>query len=344
MAKLGSAIIEAIVEEYGPAEVLARLSDPFWFQALGCVAGFDWHSSGLTTVLCGALKEGLRPKQNSLGLYLAGGKAMASRKTPVEIEAYAEKYALSISVNDLCHASRMSAKVDNSAVQDGFQIYHHVFAFTGDGRWAVIQQGMNADSGWARRYHWQGDSVDSFVNEPHAAVCGNPAGRVINMVAAESGKSRDAAVYLAGDRPDEVIMTIKKLNEMSADSLRVLSLPASHPVPRAARLEKILARLYGLKPSSFEEILAVEGVGPATVRAFALVGEVVYGVKPSHADPARYSFAHGGKDGHPFPVNRINYDRSINMLETALRRAKTGDGENLKALKRLSAISSLLTE
>ncbi len=343
MVKLSSAIVEAIIEEYGPGEVLIRLSDPFWFQALGCVVGFDWHSSGLTTVLCGALKEGLRPKQRSLGIYIAGGKAMTSRKTPLEIEEYADSYGLGINVEGLRYASKMAAKVDNSAVQDGFQIYHHVFAFTGDGNWAVVQQGMNQTSGWARRYHWSSDRVNDFVNEPHAAVCGNPMNITLNMVAEESCAARDAAVYLAGEKPDEVLQTIKKLHQLPRDKIRVLNLPASHPVPQAGRLEKTLSRLYDIKPSSYEEILSVEGVGPATVRAFALVGEVVYGVKPSHRDPVRYSFAHGGKDGHPFPVDRKNYDRSISMLEKALRRAKTGDNENLKALKRLAKLSSMIT-
>lgn len=341
MVSLSSAIIEAIVEEYGPGEVLERLSDPFWFQALGCVVGFDWHSSGLTTVLCGALKQGLRPKQRELGVYLAGGKAMTSRKTPSEIEDYTDRYGLTVNVPRLQYASRLSAKVDNAAVQDGFQIYHHVFAFTGDGRWAVVQQGMDQASGWARRYHWLGDSLDSFVEEPHSAVCGKPAQAVLNMVATESAMARDTSLYLA-QRPDEVMKTLKKIADMPVDRLKVLNLPAAHPVPRASRIEKTLARLYELQPSTYEGLLALEGVGPATVRAFALVSEVIYNAGASNKDPVRYSFAHGGKDGHPFPVNRQDYDRSIYILERALRRAKTGDNENLKALKRLAGISSLI--
>ncbi len=339
MVKLSSAIIEAIVEEYGPAEVLKRLSDPFWFQALGCVVGFDWHSSGLTTVLCGALKKGLRPKQRYLGLYLAGGKALASRKTPQEIEEYADRYGLSVNVNSLQYASRMSAKVDNAAVQDGFQIYHHVFAFTADGKWAVVQQGMDQSNGWARRYHWLGDKLDTFIQEPHSAVCGEPVAQVLNMVAGESAGAREASLYLA-QRPTEVVRTLKKIADLPADEFKILSLPPSHPVPKAGRIEKTLTRLYDIQPSSYEGMLAVRGVGPATVRAFALVSEVVYNARASRKDPVRYSFAHGGKDGHPFPVNREDYDRSIALLENALRRAKTGDMENIKALKRLAAISS----
>ena len=201
---LGSAIIEAVVEEYGTAEVLDRLSDPFWFQALGCVVGFDWHSSGLTTVLCGALKEGLRPKQRQLGIYFAGGKAMASRRTPLENEKYADRFGLSVDVPALQYASRMSAKVDSAAVQDGYQIYHHVFVFTADGRWAVVQQGMNQATGWARRYHWRGDKLESFIQEPQSAVCGEPEERVLNLVASESAEARDTTLYLA-QRPVEVI-------------------------------------------------------------------------------------------------------------------------------------------
>lgn len=342
MVKLSSAIIEAIIEDYGPGEVLKRLADPFWFQALGCVAGFDWHSSGLTTVLCGALKEGLRHKQHHLGIYLAGGKALTSRKTPREIEEYADRYSLSVNVDSLQYASRMSAKVDNAALQDGFQIYHHVFAFTADGSWAVVQQGMDHTSGWARRYHWLGDRLETFIQEPHSAVCGEPAGSVLNMVARESAKARDASLYLAA-KPDEVIKTLKKIAGLPADKLRVLDLPHAHPVPGAGRIEKTLAKLCDIKPSSYEGLLAVEGVGPATVRAFALVSEVVYSTGASRKDPARFSFAHGGKDGHPFPVNRYDYDRSIALLENALRRARTGDRANVEALKRLAAISAALS-
>lgn len=340
MVRLSSAIVEAIVEEYGPDEVLRRMADPFWFQSLGCVVGFDWHSSGLTTVLCGALKEGLRQKQKYLGLYIAGGKAMVSRKTPLEIEDYTERFGLSVDVQVLQHASRMSAKVDNSALQDGFQIYHHVFLFTGKGEWAVVQQGMNGESGWARRYHWLGEGVSDFVEDPHTGICGVPAGDILNMVSSESGVSRRASVYLAREKPDEVVKTLKRFSTLSSDQLRTLNLPSAHPVPNASRIEKTLGKLYELQPGSYRELLAAEGVGPATVRAFALVAEVIYGVRPCRRDPARYSFAHGGKDGHPFPVNRQDYDRSISMLEKALRRVKTGDSEAINALRRLSEIES----
>lgn len=340
MARLGAAVIEAVVEEYGPAEVLERLSDPFWFQALGCVLGFDWHSSGLTTVLCAALKEGLRPRQRCLGVYLAGGKGAAARKTPAEIEEYAGRCGLWVDVTQLQDASRLAAKVDSAAVQDGFQIYHHVFIFTAGGRWAVVQQGMNGESGWARRYHWLDSQTGDFVCEPHAAVCGRRQAQVLNMVAAESNAAREASLYLAG-QPAEVVKTLKKMADLPKDRQKVLNLPPGHAVPDARRIEKTLARLGEIRPSSYKELLGAEGVGPSTVRALALVAEVIYNAPASRRDPVRYSFAHGGKDGHPFPVNRRDYDRSIAVLENALRRAKTGDLENIKALQRLAAMSSV---
>ncbi|MFZ5633980.1 MAG: DUF763 domain-containing protein [Bacillota bacterium] len=344
MVRLSGAIVEAVVEEYGPDEVLRRMSDPFWFQSLGCVVGFDWHSSGLTTVLCGALKEGLRPRQRHLGLYMAGGKAATSRKTPLEIEEYTEKFGLGVDVPMLQYASRMAAKVDNSAVQDGFQIYQHVFLFTASGEWAVVQQGMNRQSGWARRYHWLGEGVSDFVQEPHAGICGTPAGDILNMVSADSAASREASLFLAREKPDQVVKALKRISAMAPQQLRTLDLPAQHPVPDAARIEKALSRLYDIQPQDYQELLSTEGVGPATVRAFALVAEVIYGVKASRRDPARYSFAHGGKDGHPFPVNRRDYDRSIALLEHALKRVKTGDPEVMKALKRLSGIQSRMAK
>ena len=338
MTRLSAAIVEAIVEEFGQRALLVRMSDPFWFQALGCVVGFDWHSSGLTTVLCGALKQGLVPRQRDLGVYFAGGKAMTSRKTPVEIEAYTEKYGLPDHVAQLQYASRMSAKVDSAAVQDGYQIYHHFFMFTGEGNWAVVQQGMNPGDGWARRYHWLSDSLDSYIEEPHAAVCGRQGAPVLNMVSRESVAARDVSVFVAGERPEKTVAELKRIAELMEQKPALLNLPASHPVPQAGRIEKTLRRLYDLGPRDYEQLLSAEGVGPATVRAFALVGEVVYGVRASYRDPVRYSFAHGGKDGHPYPVDRNNYDRSIAMLETALRRARAGDRDKMEALRRLARL------
>jgi len=242
-------------------------------------------------------------------------------------------------VTGLQQASRMSAKVDNSALQDGFQIYHHVFLFTGKGKWAVVQQGMNQSSGWARRYHWLGEGVKDFVVEPHAGVCGLSAGNILNMVAKDSSRSRDASVYLAREKPGEVLKTLQRLSSLSGPAARTLNLPAQHPVPAAGRIEKTLARLYEIQPGTYHELISTGGVGPATVRAYALVAEVIYGVKASRQDPVRYSFAHGGKDGHPFPVNRQDYDSSIALLEKALGKVRTGNMEVVQALKRLSMIS-----
>ncbi|MCG8402456.1 MAG: DUF763 domain-containing protein [Firmicutes bacterium] len=336
MTRLGTAIVEAVVEEYGPREILFRMSDPFWFQSLGCVVGFDWHSSGLTTVLCGAIKQGLANRQRELGVFFAGGKGVTSRKTPGEIEAYTEKYGLPDHVAQLQYSSRMSAKVDSAAIQDGYQIYHHSFIFTGDGSWAVVQQGMNPDRGWARRYHWLSVNLENYIQEPHAAVCGKRGPQTLNMVSRESGLARDFSVFMAGEPPEKTITELKKIAALAAQKQTLLQLPGAHPVPQAGRIEKTLRRLYDLAPRNYEQLLAVPGVGPATVRAFALVGEVVYGVRASHSDPVRYAFAHGGKDGHPYPVDRKNYDRSIVMLETALRRARTGDRDKMDALRRLA--------
>ncbi|WP_347490323.1 DUF763 domain-containing protein [Desulfoscipio sp. XC116] len=338
MVRLSAAIVEAVVEEFGAREVLRRMSDPFWFQAFGCVVGFDWHSSGLTTVLCGALKQGMADRQKDAGVFFAGGKAMTSRKTPHEIADYTDRYALPDNVADLQYASRMCAKVDSAAVQDGYQIYQHFFVFTGDGSWAVVQQGMDGQNGWARRYHWLSDNLHSYVKEPHSAVCGQRGLNVLNMVSQASGQARNVSVFQTREQPEKIITALKKIAALPQEQIARLHLPAAHPVPQAGRIEKALRRLYELAPENYEQLLAVEGVGPAAVRAFALVGEVVYGVRASFQDPVRYSFAHGGKDGHPYPVDRKNYDRSIDMLETALRRVRVGQRDKLDALSRLAAL------
>lgn len=329
MKALGAAIIEIIVEEFGPQEVLRRLSDPIWFQAFGCVLGFDWHSSGITTTVCGALKEGLRPREGHLGIFFAGGKGATSRKTPAEIAEACEKHGLPSEFINLQYASRMAAKVDSAALQDGYDIYHHLFVFTTDGGWAVIQQGMNDATGWARRYHWIGRiSTDfDFVREPHAGISCDHIGEALNMVALESERARQASTSIAKEETRVVIQEVKK----------VLTLPSDHAIPGTTRLEKILRLAYEHQPEDFETLLSLPGVGPATIRALAMVAEVTYGAKASRRDPVRYSFAHGGKDGHPFPVNKTDYDRSIHVLEDALRKAKLGQTDKLKALKRLAA-------
>ncbi len=389
MKPLAAAIIQIIVEEFGPQEVLRRLSDPIWFQAFGSVLGFDWHSSGLTTTVCGALKEGLQPRQKELGLFFAGGKGRTSRGTPAEIEQAGEKYGLPADTVSLQYASRMAAKVDSAAVQDGYQIYHHFFVFTREGEWAVVQQGMNGQTRWARRYHWLNTGKTSargmnFVREPHAAVCGDHPAAGLNMVAGEADRSREVSALLAREKPELVLKELDRISRWSpgvqlnlpldagSNSLNPfnpfkappaaeesrgaaispewmsalaaipegapsLTLPAPHRVPNASRLDKILRATFEEQPRDFETLLATPGVGPSTVRALALVAEVTYGARASFRDPVRYSFAHGGKDGHPFPVDRPLYDQTIETLEDALRRAKLDQPEKLKALQRLAA-------
>ena len=334
MAKLAREIVSLLVIEFGPQEVLRKLSDPYWFQALGCVLGFDWHSSGLTTTTTGAIKEGLKDIEGELGLFVCGGKGAVSRRTPDQIRVCADKHSLSVDADSLVYASRMSAKVDSSAVQDGYQIYHHAFFFDRAGNWAVVQQGMNETSGWARRYHWLSEGVASFVVEPHAAVEseGRAAEDMLNMVAREAEPSRAVSAEIASDKPDKAVREIERIRE--------LDLPKRHriiPVDISpAYLRKILIRTYEHQPRDFEELLAIEGVGAKTVRALAMIGELVYGAPMSHRDPAAYSFAHGGKDGTPYPVDRRGYDRTIDIMKKAVEQAKLGRSETAEAVKRLA--------
>ena len=386
MTKLAGAITLAIVEEFGPDEMLRRLSDPWWFQALGCVIGFDWHSSGVTTVTCGALKEAAKTCGEDLGLFVAGGKGAASRKTPEEIATAADRHAIT-GADRLIHASRMSAKVDSAAVQDGFQIYHHAFFFTTDGPWCVVQQGMDKHSGWARRYHWLGETVDDFVCEPHAAIqdlshagSAQPAGvsdsggtrasettpaagskrtdkqLLLNMVAAEAEDNRRASTALVQENPDWLLQEVERLTEGPT-----LFAPRQHYVLKTdvniKRLKKIIVDAHSQHPDDFETLLGVRGVGPATVRSLSLLAEVIFRAPPSHRDPAAaaltadenaaddrrwadYSYAHGGKDGIPYPVDRETYDRNIAVLSDAVRRARVGENDKFNALRRLAGLES----
>jgi len=331
MKVLSREIVTIIISEFGSIEMLRRLSDPFWFQALGCVLGFDWHSSGLTTTVCGALKEGVRGLEKDLNLFVCGGKGKSSRKTPSEIERFGNKY--SIQVDKLVYASKMSAKVDNTAVQDGYQLYHHLFIFTHEGKWAVIQQGMNQTNRWARRYHWLSEKVEDFVEEPHSAICCDHRNESLNMVAKESRQARWLTARLSCKKPEKVV---KELSGLKAS----LTLPSRHHILlddiREESLNKVLLNTYEKQPKNFQELLGIYGVGPKTIRALALISELIYGQKLSWQDPARFSFAHGGKDGHPYPVNREEYDRSISILKAALTKAKVGQSEKLAALNRLS--------
>jgi uncharacterized protein len=329
MVRLAREITAHIVCEYGSDEVLRRLSDPHWFQAFGCVLGFDWHSSGVTTTVTGALKEGLRGTERDLGIYVGGGKGAVSRRTPGEILTYCN--TLSLDARPLVYASRMSAKVDSAAVQDGYQLYHHAFFFTPSGAWAVVQQGMNDANGMARRYHWLASSLQSFVNEPHAAICAEAEARTLNLVAEESGATRSSSAELAREKPGVVLSALK--------DLPLLSMPRRHAVlladVNARHLDKILLKTYERAPEDFETLLGMEGVGAKTLRALALASEVIYGTAASTRDPARFSFAVGGKDGFPYPVDLETYDKTVEVLRAAVNKANIDRSERVKALKRL---------
>jgi uncharacterized protein len=331
MARLAREITCHIVGEYGPDEVLRRLSDPYWFQAFGCVLGFDWHSSGVTTTTTGAVKEGIKGLENDLRLWAAGGKGKTSRRTPIEIEAACEH--LGRDPGTLVYASRMSAKVDSAAVQDGYQLYHHGFFFTNSGRWCVVQQGMNEAQHTARRYHWLGEEVDSFVCEPHAAVCCDTHSTTLNLVAQESDGVRVASAELAS-HPQEVLDVIQRLPELTMPSRHQVSLADVNP----RYVSRILLKTYEHAPKDFESLLGISGVGPRTLRALALASELIYGTPASTRDPARFSFAHGGKDGTPFPVDRTTYEQTITVLHNALNRAKVDHSEKVRALKRLAQL------
>ena len=367
MTKLAGAVTMAIVDQFGPAEMLRRLSDPWWFQAFGCVLGFDWHSSGVTTVTCGALKEAAKVCGPDLGILVAGGKGATSRKTPQEIADAADRHAITAG-DRLIYASRTSAKVDSAAVQDGFAIYHHSFFFTPDGQWCVVQQGMNEKSGWARRYHWLGESVDDFVCEPHAAVedltdcpveatTGQGPGTerqllLLNMVAEEGGENRKASAALVREPPGWLLGEIERLTEGPT-----LFAPARHPVldldVDRSRLKRILIGAHEQNPRDFETLLGLQGVGLATVRSLALLAEIIFQAPPSRRDPtvskdagsmrrwADYSYTHGGKDGTPFPVDRDTYDRNIAVLTDAVRKARLGENEKFDALRRLAKLGQV---
>lgn len=334
MKQLAGEIIRVMVSEFGAEELLRKISDPLWFQALGCLLGFDWHSSGVTTTVCGALKEAVKGQEKELGFFVAGGKGAVSRRTPQEILSSAEH--LSVNPSPLIYASRMAAKVDTAAVQDGFQLYHHCFFFTPQGNWAVVQQGMNEILGYARRYHWIGEKVENFVDEPHSAICCDLRVKGLNMVARESEKTRSISTLLAKEKPPLLIREI--------EGIRELKLPFAHSFSinqvRPKNLEKRLWLIYERSPQSFEELIGIPGVGAKTVRALVLLADLLYHTRPSFRDPATYSFAHGGKDGYPYPVEREVYDQTISFLNRAVSQAKIGRTEKLKALRRLTAFAS----
>jgi hypothetical protein len=358
MWRLAGAITMAVVDEYGPAEMLRRLSDPWWFQAFGCVLGFDWHSSGVTTVTCGAVKEAYKRFGDDLGIHVAGGKGGTSRQTPREIAQASDRLAIT-SGERLVFASKMSAKVDSAAVQDDYDLYHHCFFFTPDGQWCVVQQGMNERTRYARRYHWLGESVDDFVCEPHNAIEDLSFVRkkrdenqlVLNMVAEEAEANRRASAELVRWNPDKLLYEVRKMTEGPS-----LFAPAHHAVlpgdVNVDRLERIVRTAHEHNPQDFLMLLGAPGVGAATVRSLSLISELIYNAPASHRDPATplpterapqprrwadFSYAHGGKDGHPFPVDRPTYDQSIHVLTEAVNKARIGHTEKADALKRLAS-------
>lgn len=330
MAKLGLAVIENIVLDYGRDEVLRRLSDPFWFQSLGAVMGMDWHSSGITTSVMGALKRSVNPHSKELGIYICGGKGNHSRRTPDELIRVGDITGLDS--NHLVKCSKLSAKVDNTAIQDGFQLYTHNFILSTSGQWAVVQQGMSTQSKTARRYHWHSEQFSSFVDEPHTFIYGQNTGNILNMVDKDADSTRDGIMHIAAENPEYMLKEISKL-----------TMPAHHDV-RAKdvdlkRLGAVLWLAHEKQPKDFEGLLQLQGLGPRTLQSLALVSEVIHGTPSRFKDPARFSFAHGGKDGHPFPVPTKVYDETIGVLQTAIHKSKLGNNEKNEAIKRLTEVA-----
>lgn len=397
MMVLGTLIVESLIQNYGKKEVIRRLSDPLWFQSFGSVMGMDWHSSGITTSVMYALKRGINPRANELGIYICGGRGKYSRRTPEELLALSETSGLD--GNDLVRSSRLCAKVDNTAVQDGFQLYQHNFILTNDGDWAVVQQGMNATTKTARRYHWCSENIKSFVEEPHTAVIGENQGNILNLTAKNADKTRSAIMDFTKETPDRVIHEIRKIanpdssfsvgfggsskvvakpsqsaetlqsaQEQNAQGLlfpeyadscsslaqkvkiqvdpneiihaeRNIILPQHHEVLEEdvdlKRLGAVLATAYESEPKDFESLLLTKGLGPRTLQSLTLVSEVIHGTPSRFSDPARFSFAHGGKDGHPFPVPLKVYDESIRILGDSIEKSKLGFTDKSDCLRRL---------
>jgi len=345
MQKLAKEMVKIIVDEYGTDEFMRRISDPFWFQAFGCVLGYDWHSSGVTTVVTGVLKKSIAPEE--LGIAVCGGKGRHSKQTLPEIEAVGEEFGLStVTVKSLQRASKLSAKVDSAAIQAGYQLYHHAFFVTEKGKWAVMQQGMCPQDRTARRYHWLSDGIQSFVVEPHTAIVGDVAREnALDMTAEESEGCRKTSVDIARESPKKTLQALPTRRSQLQRSLHEWLPQTGEDMRRQVPMEylsmpvninwKVLQRLYECQPRDYEELLSIRGVGPATVRGLALVAELIYGEKPSWRDPVKYSFAYGGKDGVPYPVDRRAMDESINILKQAIGEAGIGNNEKLHSLARL---------
>jgi len=346
-----------IVAEYGPDEFVKRIADPVWFQALGTVLAFDWNASGLTTILTAALKEALRGEERDLGIYICGGKGKTSLKTPEEIQLKGSRAEFAQEkINSLEYNSRMAAKVDSSLIQDGFQIYHHSFFFSRGGAWAVVQQGMNEKNVTARRYHWYSDEVKNLVIEPHSGIISDGNNTGLNMSAKSSEENQKISTELVQGSYNTLMKDLKLLRKYSTPQSEVVSVGnkyneltklnltdldfKTHPVlledfSKSKYLQKILYEVSEIKPKNYEQLLSLKGVGPKTIRALALTAEVIYGAQPSYKDPARYSFAHGGKDFIPYPVDRPTYDQTIVTMQKLVQKMKVGYSERNKIINRL---------
>jgi hypothetical protein len=359
MAALGRVMTEAIVHHYGRDELLRRLSHPFWFQSFGAVMGMDWHSSGITTSVLAALQRGLAPIRHELGIYVCGGKGLRGRETPAQLARIGDQTGLDVA--PLTRASRLVAKIDSAAVQDGFELYLHAFIVTSAGRWCVVQQGMNLQRREARRYHWLSEQLDGFLDSPHAAIEGRHQGVIVNLADARAARNRDASLKLVLGGPDRTIVTLRRLRESGERALSLfpqldaqfdqpqqpavllphLQLPSHHEV-RASdvvlrRLHAALAAAADRGPKDFSELLLTPGIGARTVASLALVAELIHGTPSRFSDPARFSMAHGGKDGHPFPVPLKVYDQTLRVLKQAVASASLGRDDKLAALRRLDA-------
>ena len=382
MMVLGTLITESLVENFGPEEVLVRLSDPLWFQSFGAVMGMDWHSSGITTSVMYALKRGLNPRAKELGIYVCGGRGKYSRMTPDELLGIADREGLD--GDALVRNSKLVAKVDNNAVQDGFQLYQHNFVLTKNGSWAVVQQGMNTAEKKARRYHWCSTNLRSFVEEPHSGVVGDNKGKILNLTDAKADKARSSILEMSREEPERMINEILQIEKPASQIIllqnggvtgaspvrrgseqgtasegetspyqqelfpeftneRSIVMPTHHEVLEQdvdlKRLGGVLATAYNSQPKDFEELLLTPGLGPRTLQSLALVSEVIYGTPSRFTDPARFSFAHGGKDGHPFPVPLKIYDESIRILRDSIEKSKLGYKDKSDCIRRLHTVA-----
>jgi hypothetical protein len=335
MVKLGTAITENILYHYGSSELFSRLGDPFWFQALGSVMGMDWHSSGITTSVVGALKRGLNPRAHELGIRVCGGRGRHSRRTPDELRIYAE--VVKADGEALVRASRLTAKIDNNAIADGFQLYLHSFIVNKEGEWVVVQQGMNGNAGMARRYHWHSKAIRDFTSDPHTGIVGEHQGMLMNLVDAKAKPAQEAMLGIVRETPEKTLREVRNL-----------SLPSHHDVREQnvdlKRLGAVLAVAYERDLRDFASLLLLEKLGPRTLQSLALIAEVVHGAPSRFSDPARFSFALGGKDRHPFPVPLKTYDESLALLRRALDSAKIGNTEKIEGFKRLDRLTRAIEE